>query len=72
MKTNRLELVDFKNIEATAEHEIKQANVMLNINEHMLSWAKKQIHQLGGKTSEEEEEEDKKIAENTKENTIAG
>ena len=53
----KLELMDWKNVEATTEQTIRTANVTTVLDEIMLKHAKAEIKKLGGKTSEDEKQE---------------
>ena len=66
----KLDLMDWKQIEASAESEIESYKKQLVIAGVLRTKAKYQIHFLHGKISEEEKEEtDKQIAENLKKTT---
>ena len=55
-----LDLMDWKNIEMHNEQQIRAAEVTIVIESILLKHAKKNIKELGGKTSEEEKEDLKK------------
>ena len=56
-----MDLMDWKNVEASTEASTRSAEVTIEINQVVLSRAKREIKLLGGKTSEEEKEEIKKV-----------
>lgn len=53
-ETMKLDLMDWKNVEASTEQSIRNAKVTVTLDSIMLEHAKKEIKKLGGKTSEEE------------------
>lgn len=55
-----LDLMDYKGIEANAEHEIREAKRIVMLGEITRKEAKKMIKKFGGLTSEEERAEAKK------------
>lgn len=72
MEEIKLELMDWKTVEAASERELRRAMVEVILHGRTLDLAKKQIKKLGGKTSEEEAAEAKEKAEEEAENTSVG
>lgn len=54
MKASRLEVMDWKKVEATAENLCREHLIGVAVNEKIRALAKEEIRKLGGKTSEEE------------------
>lgn len=54
-----MELIDWKNIEAGAEEQIRNGETSIVIGKIMLKEASKKIKELGGKTNEEIRKESK-------------
>ncbi len=55
----KLDLMDWKNVEANTERSIRTAEVTIVLEEIMLKHAKEEIKKLDGKTSEEEKQLEK-------------
>ena len=68
MDEDILDLVDWKNVESSAETSIRSSKVAIYLDGIMLRHAKNEIRRLHGKTSEEEKqlEASKKVKENVK------
>ena len=60
MENIKLDLMDWKSIEETAERQIREALAIIVIGEKARTEAKKMIKSYDGKTSEEERAEGKK------------
>lgn len=59
-KTVKLELMDWKAVEKSAQAEIRRAKMELILHEQTLRIARKQIKSFGGLIMEEEKEQEKK------------
>lgn len=58
----KLELMDWKNVEAAAEEQLRNAMVLVRLQTLALEEARKQIKSHGGKSSEDEAAQAKKKA----------